>query len=390
MDASPSAGSGVDGVETARLSKHWLVLAFSAVVLAAPMTAAAQSADSLAPIIAQVSDAVCRNDVVLLGELPSHGEARAFQIKAGVVERLIERCGFDAVFFEAPIYDFLSFQNPEQLDNAIGRFWLTRELADFRKHLFERSRRGLVVAGLDDQVSATSHYARSVLPALIRKALPASAATDCALAAERNLKWTYDAAHPFDAAEKERLRGCAHTAAAASTNLPPAERTMLENFASYAERQAGLPDAATRDDVMARNAAWHIGRLPAGSKVVIWTATVHAARTRGALTFEPLGALLARRWPRRVASIGFTAYAGQTSMAGRPPQPLAEVPAESIEARATDGQTPWVFLNAGALKTLGRAPSRLLGKVTTDDWSTYFDGVVIIRNEVAPVFEPRR
>src|SRR5687767_3536212 len=115
--------------------------------------------------------------------------------------------------------------------------------------------------------------------------------------------------------------------------------------------------------------------MPAGSKVVIWTSTVHAARRRGTLTFEPLGALLTRRWPGRVASIGFTAYAGQTSMAGRPPQPLAETPTESIEARATDEQTPWLFLDAAGLKMLGRAPSRLLGKVTTDDWSSYFDGV---------------
>jgi hypothetical protein len=35
-------------------------------------------------------------------------------------------------------------------------------------------------------------------------------------------------------------------------------------------------------------------------------------------------------------------------------------------------------------------PSRLFGEVMTEDWSKYFDGVVVIRNEVAPVAEPRR
>jgi len=35
-------------------------------------------------------------------------------------------------------------------------------------------------------------------------------------------------------------------------------------------------------------------------------------------------------------------------------------------------------------------PSRLFGKVTTTDWSTAFDGVLVIRDEAAPTFEPRR
>ncbi len=380
------------------MSKHWLALAFSVVIMAAPTAAAAQVTDSLAPIIAQVTDAVCRKDVVLLGQLPSHGEARGFQIKAGVVERLIERCGFDAVFFEAPVYDFIGLQDalarktaePQQLDNAIGRFWLTRELADFRKSLFERAQRGLVLAGMDDQVSMTSHYARRVLPELLRRTLPASSAADCVVTVERNLKWTYDAQHPFDNAEKERLRRCTRNAADSAAARTPAERRMLESFASYAERQADYAQARARDDVMARNAMWHILQMPRGSKVVIWTATTHAARTRGPLSWEPVGALLARRWADRVATIGFTAYTGQSSMAGLPSKPLPETPAGSLEASTTDARTAWAFLDAKTLRKIGGVPSRLFGEVMTEDWSKYFDGVVVIRNEVAPVAEPRR
>ena len=36
---------------------------------------------------------------------------------------------------------------------------------------------------------------------------------------------------------------------------------------------------------------------------------------------------------------------------------------------------------------LGSVPSRLFGRVTTTDWSTAFDGVLMIRDEVAPTFE---
>jgi erythromycin esterase-like protein len=43
------------------------------------------------------------------------------------------QCGFTAILFEAAIYDFIGLERaaeagtatPEQLDNAIGRFWRT-------------------------------------------------------------------------------------------------------------------------------------------------------------------------------------------------------------------------------------------------------------------------
>jgi hypothetical protein len=36
---------------------------------------------------------------------------------------------------------------PEQLDNAIGRFWLTRELTPWRRALFEAATRQRVAVG---------------------------------------------------------------------------------------------------------------------------------------------------------------------------------------------------------------------------------------------------
>jgi erythromycin esterase-like protein len=141
---------------------------------------------------------------------------------------------------------------------------------------------------------------------------------------------------------------------------------------------------------MSRNALWHIARMPAGSKVIIWTSTVHAVRERGGLPQQPLGARLAARWDERLATIGFTAYAGWSSTAGQPSTPLPETPPGSLEARATEGGVPWAFLDAPTLDGIGHAPSRLLRSLTEADWSTYFDGVVVIREEVAPVFEPWR
>ena len=274
----------------------------------------------------------CRNDIVLLGELPSHGEARAFELKARVVQALVRDCGFDAVLFDAPIYDFVGFNeavahgqaDTTALNNAIGRFWLTRELASFRAWLYERaSRRELVVGGLDDQVSVTSRYARSRLPQLF--------AGECAATVARNLEWTYSDARPFDKAERTRLQACARPGAQSGGVL-------LRNYSSLVDRQVEQPAARTRDEMMFENLRWHLGRLPKGSKVVVWTASVHAARQQGEIPYRPLGAYLVAAG-HRVAAIGFSAARGETSMAGRPARPLADLPPGALEAVRPSGDT---------------------------------------------------
>jgi erythromycin esterase-like protein len=369
-------------------------------LLVIPSSAWAQKVDPGA-VAARVADAVCGKQVVILGELPSHGEALAFQAKAEIVQRLVDQCGFDALLFEAPLYDFVGFQEAveqqtaaaSQLDRAIGRFWWTRELTDWRRWLFRQAMEGgLVLGGLDDQVSVTSDYARATLPGLVAAWSPPRDASECEEAVARHLYWRYDTDRPFDEPEKIRLQQCAREAADAfgraegSSGTP--RRAMLENFAGYVDRQRGAPAPLERDEAMHRNALRYIGRMPAGSKVIIWTATVHAARQQGGLPQQPLGARLAARWEGQLAAVGFTAYAGWSSMAGQPRKALPEAPPGSLEARATEGNVPWAFLNASALRSIGPAPSRLLGGFTAADWSTCFDGVVVIREEVAPTFDP--
>jgi erythromycin esterase-like protein len=162
---------------------------------------------------------------------------------------------------------------------------------------------------------------------------------------------------------------------------------MLESFARYADRQR-LGVTSGRDESMYRNLVWYLERLPANSRVVIWTATVHAARQRGGSLSElPLGARAVERWGDRVGAVGFTAYAGYTSRAARPPSPIAEAPPESLEATTTS-KSAWALLDKEKLRALGRVPSRLLGTFVSDTWSDYFDTVVVIRQEAAPTFDP--
>lgn len=327
-----------------------------------------------------IAKSLCTKNVVLLGELPSHGEARTFALKARIVQELVRECGFNAVLFEAPIYEFVGLYDairsgtaePSLLKNAVGRFWLTQELAPHRSWLYESALSNrLLLGGLDDQVSVTSHYARQKLPEMTPP--------ECKATVKRNLEWGYDDAQPFNALEKQRLQQCAAMAA-------ESKDVLLQNFKTYVERQVTATNARSRDEVMRDNLLWYVTQLPHGSKVIVWTATVHAARKQGQLTNKPLGEYLIAT-SGSVVSIGFTALAGESSMAGRPATALPELPATSLEARAIIGDAAWIFLDRERLQQFGRVPSRLLGRTVTANWNEYFDGVVVIREEVAPQFE---
>ena len=390
---------------------------------------------------ARVAAAVCSKRVVLLGELPEHGEARGFGVKARVVERLVARCGFHAVLFEAGSYDFFGLERAIAttlrdpggpagaaagagrtdslelaLARAIGGLWWTRELAGWRRWLVHEAVAGrVVIGGLDDQPSATATYARATLPRLVGAAAPPARAVECQDAVARYVSWGYTAALPYDSTERARLADCTRLAAerapaARTSTARMAERrtpdeVMLGDVASYFARErgaaergaAGTPD---RDLVMAQHLAWWSARLPRDAKIVVWTATTHAARAPGAhpvlpLGVPPLGARLAEQWGDRLAVIGFTALRGQWSRAGQPSQPLAPLPPNALEARALAGGSAgdtagWGYLDRATLRSLGSVPSRLFGKITTSDWSAAFDGVLVIRDEAAPTFEPRR
>ena len=371
-------------------------------LLLGPSSARAQRTNAR-PIDLVVAESVCDMQIVLLGELPTHGESRAFQAKARIVEHLVNQCGFEALLFEAPVYDFLGLQEsleegdtvPKQLDRAIGGFWLTRELSTWREWLFAQTVDGqLLIGGLDDQVSATSDYARAALPDLVAASVPGHRARECREAVERNLFWSYDVAQPFDQAEKERLQQCAGLAAdaLAAKTEPDAEvrqQLMAENLANLYDRQLDPASARDRDEMMSRNLRWYRKHIPAKTKIIVWTATVHAARQQGERGTKPLGTWLSDEWGDRMAVIGFSAFAGQSSMAGMPAKQIVEAPAGSLEALATATDKAWVYLDAAALRALGAVPSRLLGRFASADWSRYFDGVLVIREEVAPVFEPR-
>ncbi|GLC23787.1 erythromycin esterase family protein [Roseisolibacter agri] len=389
-----------------------LLVGLTLVASAAGAQPAAPTTDSVeAQAAARVADAVCDRRVVLLGELPDHGHARGFGVKARIVERLVSRCGFRAVLFEAGSYDFFGLERAMAaraptdslelaLARAIGGMWWTRELGGFRRWLVRQAVTGRVsVGGIDDQpIGMTAAYARATLPGLVGAAVPPARAAECRDVVARHVEWSYDATHRYDGPEHARLAECTRLAA---DRTPGPSRTpdeaMLDDLAGYAARERG--EAPDRDLAMARNVAWWSARLPKDARIVVWTATVHAARSAGTPPVRPggvppMGERLAERMRDRMAVIGFTALRGQWARAGRPSQAMDAVPADALEARAlarAAGDTAaWTYLDRARLRALGAAPSRLFGKVATGDWAAAFDGVLVLRDEAAPTFEPRR
>lgn len=339
----------------------------------------------------QVIDAVCDKQVVALGELPSHGEAGGFRFKASIVQGLVERCGFAAVLFEAPIYGFIGFNKAAaqdnatqaQLDRAIGKFWWMQELTDWREWLFRQSvAHRLLLGGLDDQISATSQYAMDMLPGLARVKLPPEDAAECEQAIDRNLHWRYDANHLYDDHERERLSRCATLALSRTEN--DSGQAMLRNLASVYQRENKQAQAPSRDLVMYLNLLWYAEQLPKDAKLIVWTATVHAARAQGPLHEETTGHLLAEMYGSRFSAVGFSACGGQSRMAGGPGKTLPHAPSESLEYQAAhcEGEAAW--LDHARLQAMGQTSSRLFGQFKTADWSQYFDGIIVISDETAP------
>jgi len=339
--------------------------------------------------------ALCGKRIVALGELPSHGEAGGFAIKAELVQALVQQCGFDALLFEAPMYDFVGFNraladgsaSQMQLDNAIGRFWWTRELAGWRLWLFEMSAgQQLLIGGLDDQVGVTSVYAIATLPALVAASAREEA---CGEAVERNLQWRYDDEHVLDADQRRQLLRCALRSRDAAEASEAAEQRMLENLATYYQRELDELDeldelGPTRDKVMYQNVRWHLGQMPEGAKVIIWTANVHAARSAGGLPHRSMGAMLADAFGAEFAAVGVTAGGGWSRTAGGASMPLEQAPSGSLEHQGRGQAGGAIYLDSEQLQTAGTIRSRLLGHFARARWDRYFDGVIVVRDETAP------
>jgi erythromycin esterase-like protein len=421
-DATPSAPP--NGVTrsigaTPKISLQIILLSICMGLALAPADATSTRTAAERKDTDAVVQALCGKSVALLGEPPVHGFGKTEEFKVELVRRLVDDCHFNALFVESGIYDYVNIEKKLKLGQdvtdsmiaaAIGGIWATAEvkpLIPFLRHKLEAG--GFTLAGLDDQLGRGT-YAQREMPSDLVQHLQGDERSQCLATLQKYTLWQYSDDAPYGPAENARIVGCLDRIEA---RLSPGERkapradedrAMIDSLKRFFARnlteeftKRGDPDAGwnERDRSMYLNLRWLLSRLPRRSKIIVWAATVHVAKAMsGATGFErkiPLGSYIRRDFNDRAFALGFSAYSGSYAFAGQPVRQLSAAPDTSLEARSfanRDAET--VYLSLEQLRRFGSIEARPLGTTfTTARWADVMDGLVVFREERAPVYLPR-
>jgi erythromycin esterase-like protein len=368
----------------------------------------------------QVVHDLCGKRVALLGEPPMHGFGKTLEFKVAVAQRLVDECRFNAFVIESGAYDFLNIQKHLKAGKtvteatvaaAIGGLWANREVESLVPFLLEKARSGtLVLGGLDDQIGRGT-YAQQQMPSDLVEYLQGDDKVRCLAILQKHTLWQYTSDAPYGPRDKALILGClgeiearlspSRKSAAALAQEEP-DLAMIENLKRYFVRdfKEDAPpggDARTqgfndRDLSMYTNFQWFMSRLKAHSKVIVWTATNHAAKNLsgvpGQEKYVPLGTHIRREFKSDAFVLGFTAYSGNYAMARQTARPLVDAPANSIEGRAFDKPgSDTRYFNPSEIRKLGSMPGRPLGAdFKTANWGEVLDGLVVFRKERPPQF----
>lgn len=401
-------------------------IARSAALLAAacaalPLASNADTAAAKPEVDAELHrlvEAVCDKQIVLLGEEAGHANGATTVARARVVRDLFDRCGFRSVLFESGIYDFLHYQaalatqtaSLPMLGDAIGGLWSTaREMDAIMAWLHDKAMAGrLHVGGMDPNLGgATQLFAQRELPDVLAAALPANRRENCKVRLSRHTQWRYSATAPYNADEIAELSRCADEMLAAwnldanAGDLDITARSraaqapwMARNVATYFAGQADPRSAQrARSDAMAANVLQHRAMQPPGTRIIVWTATVHAMKQPlvSRPGHSPMGQRLHAELGTAVAAIAFTAAGGQSGRPGQAPKMLAAAPADSLEGQAMNGFNGDLrYLGPDELGRMGEIMARMAVHSRPEqlNWSGAVDGVVVLRAE-APLTQAR-
>lgn len=381
----------------ARVVLLLLMMVSATALKASPRSVAATNAAELGRVV----DTLCSKDVVLLGEDRHHGSGATLALKVQLVERLVRECGFRGIVFESQFYDVLDWSDAvtegkagrQQLADAIGAVWSRYpQFAPLVDWMYGEAKVGhLHVGGMDPQVGGiTGRFSLQRLPEVLSSVLDGERRAACRRLVERQDNGAYDDAHPFDDAALHQLRTCMQDIhdrlQSMGPHAPPELRAMLDSYRAYlgfADGDAG----GKRDRAMYRNFVWLRSRWPKGTRVIVWCATVHAAKSLPGA--RPFGSYVHATLGTRAAAIGFSALGGSYGNVGGRGKPhvMAAAAAGSLEARAFPGggTRAMRFLGAAQLRAMGAVSARVIDYARPEslDWSQVLDGVIVLRRETA-------
>ncbi|HEV2349700.1 MAG TPA: erythromycin esterase family protein [Terriglobia bacterium] len=402
------------GTRRGRLALVLPLFVCAGVLLLAGRIEAASLATKIAnagPIVRQM----CGKSIALIGESPMHGFGKTLEFKVELVRRLIDQCHYNALFIESGIYDYLNIQKQlksghavtdSMIAAAIGGLWANKEVQPLIPFLRQRVRSGsLFLGGLDDQLGRGT-WAQKEMPSHMVAYLPGDQKARCLAILQRYMLWQYTPEAPYGPHDKALILGCLDSIQArlSQTNTTDApwrdyDAAMIASLKRYFERDfqdvpAGMDEKTLwmnkRDRSMYQNFRWMLSQLPPHSKVIVWAATVHAAKELTAVAgFEsrvPFGYYIHRDFKSRAFALGFSAYSGSYAFVGQPVRQLSPAPPTSLESQSFAGRdSDTVYLSRSQLRKIGSISARPLGtSFTTARWDNVLDGLVIFRHEQAP------
>ncbi len=357
------------------------------------------------------TQALCKTQVAMVGEIATHGDGHTLSFKVALVERLVDQCGFDAVFFEANQEEFIHLNQrlrsgdaviSDDLLTAVGGIWkFYREFRPLAPFLLTRAQSGRVfLGGLDDQLGQLGQdYANIGMITELTDILPQPQRESCLTALHKRIYLDYLDTAPYSEADRSQSNQCLEAIQAASSAdrataaLAKQERQEMISAARRWVSRDFKPEGesmADRDRSMFQTFEWLQSRLPKKHKAIVWAATVHIAMhgppTWGDRTGTNLGSFIHQKYGNHARSLGFSAVAGSFRQGKGKFPALPFAPADSVEAQAMQGTAASaVYVNTKQLAAMGARPGAFfIHWYQTLAWSTFLDGVVVFRTEHPP------
>lgn len=340
----------------------------------------------------------CDKKIVLLGEDSAHGSGKTMETKIEIVKRLIDECGFSSVLFESPVYEFSNYArlasknaaSEDQLAQSIGGLWSNaKPMIPFIAFLHNKSINGQIkIAGIDSQFGANQPFSQELLSAKLSKYLDKRKQQSCETELYQYLNWLYSKENPYNKETLLRIESCVSAMKSSSHEglLANAENTtdqfMVDNFYKLLEFAKGNY-FNLRDKAMAENVNWHLSNSTDNDKVIIWCATIHAAKTLSPLSVDriPMGYYLKQIYEDKMISIGFSALSGQY---GRTASKIKNIEPVAMEKNALSNSAESIkYLSNKDLKRLGSIKGQPIqyNNIKSVNWSSILDGIIVLRNE---------
>ena len=354
---------------------------------------------------------LCHSQIAMLGESATHGDGHTFAFKVALVERLIDQCGFDSVFFEASHYEFINLNRrlrvgqtvtAEEVSSAVGGLWaFNQEFQPLTAFLLAKAQAGhAFLGGIDDQLGEMGQdYANIEMVTDLTNLLPQQERRDCRIALHQRIYNDYADASPYSKSDRAKIETCLsemHRANAADKTTDREKRGERQEMISSAQRwisrdfSSDAEYMVSRDRSIFQNFEWLLKQQPKRHKVIIWAATVHLAKqgdpTWADRTGTNFGSFVHQKYGNRAFSLGLSALAGSYRQPGGGVREMPTAPLDSVEAQACRGNnSDAIYVGSAQLATMGTAPGAFFRhSYQTLSWSTFLDGVVVFREEHPP------